>query len=130
MLHQTFARRLVSRMGELEATIRALEARLLHGPDRAGAAAALLAPDFVEIGASGRLWNKGEVVEALSTSDLGPCDISNFTARMVAPGVVVATYRVVRDHGAAAASLRSSLWLLVGDGWFMTMHQGTRITKE
>jgi hypothetical protein len=98
----------------LSPAVRRSQARLLE----------LLAPDFVEIGQSGRRWDRAEVVAALVDdieADPG-VTISEREARAVAPDTVLLTYRL-RFGG--RASLRSSLWRLAGESVQCVFHQGT-----
>ncbi len=114
-------------------TIRRLEEELLRPEVRRSRAAveALLAPDFTEIGASGRTWDRPGIIAAVA--DEGPVDvrIEDFAVRLLAPGVALATYRSVRDGAAgdgepSSIALRVSIWRREGDGsWRMTFHQGT-----
>ncbi len=84
---------------------------------------ALLHPDFVEFGVSGRRWDRAGVVAALAAVvDGGPVEVRALSAMRLAEDVVWLTYEA---HGAARVSLRSSLWLRVASGWLLRFHQGT-----
>ena len=48
--------------------------------------------------------------------------MEEFRARELAPGCVLATFRVVGD---GVRSLRSSIWLRRDGEWRMVFHQGT-----
>jgi hypothetical protein len=51
-----------------------------------------------------------------------------FKTLVLAPGVVLVTYRAVRYRGGAASpesSLRSSIWKQIDGRWQMRFHQGT-----
>ncbi len=85
---------------------------------------ALLHPDFVEVGASGRLWTRSELLDAIgefpsSTGD--PVRATDVTAHVVAPGIVLVRYVTTTDRRVH----RSSLWLSTDDGWRVIHHQGT-----
>ncbi len=115
-------------------TLRRLEEELLR-PDVRRSRAALetrLAPDFIEIGRSGRAYDREAIIGALAAEEMGTARvwIEDFAVRLLAPGVALATYRSVRDEAAGvaspAATLRSSTWRLDRDGrWRMMFHQGT-----
>jgi hypothetical protein len=130
----------------LVATLRGLEEHLLRPDVRRSRAAleALLDPDFVEIGRSGRIYDRKGIVAALAVEDASPTAlrITDFAVRLLAPGVALATYRTVHDGAAGAAAgaattgattaattattLRSSTWHLDSLGvWRMVFHQGT-----
>jgi len=89
---------------------------------------ALLAEGFVEFGASGRAWTRGQIVDLLATEAYEPPSIEDFSCRVIAPGAALATYRAVRGNpaaGSATATLRSSIWIHEDGRWQMVFHQGT-----
>ena len=87
----------------------------------------LLDPDFGEIGKSGRLWTRGEMIAAL-VADTDPeqhiINFSDMSGRTVGPGFVLLTY-VTEVEGRRAR--RSSLWRQSMRGWRVLHHQGTPI---
>lgn len=86
---------------------------------------ALLHPDFLEHGASGRVWTRDAMVAALSDDPAVAGAGADFVAVKLAPDVVLLTYRVLGPAG----SLRSSVWVREADaGWRVRFHQGTRTT--
>ncbi len=92
----------------------------------AGQLEELLDPDFNEIGASGRLWTRDEMIAAL-VADPGPqhtIDLSGMSGKTVGPGFVLLTY--VTEVGGRRAR-RSSLWRRSMKGWRVLHHQGTPI---
>lgn len=118
------------------ATLRALEDRILDPAARRSrqTISGLLAEEFLEIGASGQLYDKAAILDSLANEHLrGEPDrqiIHDFTARRIAPDLALALYRIVR-HGAdgrEAHSLRSSTWKIVDGRWQMIFHQGTPST--
>jgi ribonuclease HI len=102
----------------------ALELRLLDPAVRADRADVerLLHPEFREIGASGRLWNRDEMVVALAEDPGTGATATEVEARIVADGVVLVSYVA---ESAAGRSRRSSLWVRGEDGWRVLFHQGT-----
>ncbi|WPZ34601.1 nuclear transport factor 2 family protein [Thalassobaculum sp. OXR-137] len=108
----------------LSGEILGLERRLLDPAIRRDRAAvdALLDPDFTEIGQSGRLWDRAEVLVALSAAPGfdGPRTVTDVVLLEVGPGVVLLTYRIVET-----GTRRSSLWRLGRIGWCLLFHQGT-----
>jgi hypothetical protein len=50
--------------------------------------------------------------------------LTHFKTLVLAPGVVLVTYRAGRQHG-SEASLRSSIWKRIDGRWQMLFHQGT-----
>lgn len=95
------------------------------------AAEALLDPEFVEVGASGRRWTYEEMLAALPELDGGDVDGPRFEPSGMAgvvlgPGLVHLTYECVSG---GARSRRSSLWRRgEGEGsWRLYYHQGTPV---
>jgi glyoxylase I family protein len=86
--------------------------------------AALLADGFSEIGASGRVWTREDVLAAVaSESQADDRDPLDLRATWLAPGLAQVTYR----SGGPTPSLRSSLWRWDGR-WQLVFHQGTSAT--
>ena len=114
----------------MEEHVRQLEERLLQPEVRESAAevATLLAPAFMEFGSSGRIFTKSQIIEALQGEEPVWRALEEFKTSLLAPGVVLATYRAVR-YGAGGEppmrSLRSSIWKFMDDRWQMVFHQGT-----
>lgn len=113
--------------------IRSLEEELLQAAVRASPdrVSMLLADDFVEFGRSGGVYNKKEVVSSLAaegSDDPYMLSAYDFTLTPLAEGVVLLTYRSVRESvedGTASHALRSSVWKIIGGHWRMVFHQGT-----
>jgi hypothetical protein len=84
----------------------------------------LLHPDFTEIGASGRRWDRESVLASLRAAPEVAGDVRDLAAREVADRVVLVTYVVDGTRG-DVSSLRSSLWVKTDDGWRVLFHQGT-----
>jgi hypothetical protein len=88
----------------------------------------LLDPDFREIGASGRMWNRPEMVSALaeeSSDDDEQIATAELEAAVVGPGLILVTYTTDRRGRRAR---RSSLWRRSGSTWRLLHHQGTLLT--
>jgi hypothetical protein len=110
--------------------LRQLEERLLQPEGRRSAqdVADLLADEFVEIGSSGRVFNKQQILESLQHEEPTQRSMTEFRSTLLAPGVILTTYRVVRLNRSDApplSSLRSSIWRLQDGRWKMVFHQGT-----
>jgi ribonuclease HI len=103
----------------------ALELRLLEPEVRADRAEVerLLHPEFREIGASGRLWDRESMVAALAEDPGTGATASEVDTRELADGVVLVTYVA---ESPAGRSRRSSVWVRGDDGWRVLFHQGTR----
>lgn len=90
---------------------------------------ALLADDFLEFGASGRVWTRSQILELLATERYEPPVMEDFACHGIAPDVVLVTYRAVRARGQSSqrdVTLRSSLWTKRAGKWKARFHQGTK----
>lgn len=110
-----------------------LEEQLLTPEVRSDAQAlgVLLAPDFHEIGQSGRHWHCDDLV-AVVTADppadpTGRAQLQEKRADVVVPGLVLLTYRLEFE---GYSSRRSSLWRSTDTGMQMVYHQGTPLSEE
>ncbi len=86
---------------------------------------AVLHPSFVEIGRSGRLLSRAEVLDRPWVEIGTEIPLSDLTFSEVSADAVLMTYTTVplrSEHGAAR---RSSVWVLEGDRWLFRFHQGT-----
>ena len=86
-----------------------------------------LDPEFTEIGQSGRLWTRAEILEDLLTTDQSAFETAELIepqVRQLAPDCYLLTY-VVRIG--TRRSRRSSIWRLCDGQWRMIFNQGTRI---
>jgi hypothetical protein len=104
-----------------------LELSLLDPAVRADRAAIerLLDEDFVEFGASGTLWTRVAMTDALAADPRLDGECVNLDAQQIADDVVLVTYRIIGER----ESLRSSLWVRNESGtWHLRFHQGTDVT--
>ncbi|MEI2821637.1 MAG: ribonuclease HI family protein [Marmoricola sp.] len=102
----------------------ALERSLLTDAVRSDvtAVAALLHPEWSEIGSSGRTWGRDEMLGAIGPlSARVSCDVVSI--ERLSPDSILLIWRSVSDTGSA---LRSSLWQRVSGRWLQRFHQGTR----
>jgi hypothetical protein len=95
---------------------------------------AAIADDFLEIGRSGRLYDKASATAALVAEPAPGAaprvyTLHDFTGRHLAPDVVQVVFRLAVDLGDGAAareSMRTSIWRRGDHGWQILYHQGTR----
>ncbi|WP_328523289.1 nuclear transport factor 2 family protein [Kribbella sp. NBC_00359] len=104
------------------------ELSLLRPDVRSSAQAveALLDPDFVEVGASGRRWDRPAMVAALSSGEITdpePIHATEVAGVQLADDLVHVTYVSRRTGGAPVR--RSSLWRRTDGTWRLYYHQGT-----
>ena len=85
------------------------------------AVAALLHPQWSEVGRSGRLWTREELLD-----EIGPLEeeasLDVISCMPVAPDTMLLLWRSVTDSG---STLRSSLWVRERGHWQQLYHQGT-----
>jgi len=102
------------------------ERRLLDPAVRqdAEAVSELLADDYVEIGASGRLWTRAEAIAELASESPEPdaTMTSEWTVRELAPGLAMVGFVSLR---AGRRVRRTSLYRLESGRWRVFFHQGT-----
>ena len=85
---------------------------------------ALLAEDFAEVGASGRVWDLASTLELLDagSGDDSVIEVHDLTGRIVGDGFVLTRWD--SDRGGRRAR-RTSLWRRDPAGWRLVHHQGT-----
>ena len=83
-------------------------------------AAELLHPSFTEVGASGRRYDREEILAHLAP--LQDIDAEEFVADEIAPGVVLLRYVTT---GPAGTTERTSVWVRESGRWLLRHHQGT-----
>lgn len=101
----------------------ALERSLLTDEVRSdrAAVAALLHPQWQEVGRSGRLWSREEVLDEIGP--IAPVSLDVVDVQEVAPGAQLLLWRALAEDG--RSTLRSSLWVRSRSGWQQRFHQGT-----
>ena len=81
--------------------------------------------DFVEIGASGRVWTRDEIIDELVASPaLDDLVVSAVTVRLVAPGLALVSYVTSRVD---VRVRRTAWWRASATRWRCFFHQGTPI---
>jgi hypothetical protein len=108
----------------LDELLRLEETLLRLGPecDRARLES-LLAADFVEFGASGRVWSRSEILEELAGAGERTLTLTEAVCRPLGADAALLTYRIPGQR----ESLRSSLWARRDGRWQMFFHQGTLV---
>src|SRR5262245_49408140 len=115
-----------------EQDIRQLEESHLRPETRSNRAAMerLLAADFIEIGSSGRVIDRSDVLAAMPLDSPYRFAISDFSARSLRDEIVLTTYRLsvqMSEHADVQVTLRSSIWVRRDGRWQMVFHQGTPV---
>jgi|ERR671922_2399374 hypothetical protein len=105
-----------------------LEQRLAQVGKRLSAedASSLIAEDFVEFGALGKVWSKAEIIAAMSQWAPVERIVENFGVRELSSSICLVTYKVIgADRTASPFALRSSIWRYIDGRWQIVFHQGT-----
>jgi hypothetical protein len=85
----------------------------------------LLADDFIEVGSSGRIYDKQTLIAMLAGEEPASVSVLEFSTRQLAPGVALVTYRTVGQTGLTVR--RSSIWVRTKGRWRLVFHQATPI---
>ncbi|MEX0865453.1 MAG: DUF4440 domain-containing protein [Acidimicrobiia bacterium] len=88
----------------------------------------LLRGAFIEFGSSGRIYERGVLIEMLSGEVHAGVVIRDFSVRELAEETALVTYRSVGQSGIEAR--RSSVWVRTDGDWQLVFHQGTRIPDQ
>jgi hypothetical protein len=102
---------------------------IFHRPELGTSRSALegmLAPGFWEVGASGRRYSAGYVLEVLeeryAKGEEDPWETRDFQCRRLAEQVFLLTYTLVQG---VRETRRATLWQRTEAGWKIAYHQGT-----
>ena len=90
----------------------------------------LLDDEFVEIGTSGRAYDRNRIIASLANERAAHHEAREFQFRWLSDDIVLVMYRATRSDipiGAESHSLRSSLWQWRNGAWKMVFHQGTLV---
>ena len=87
--------------------------------DRA-AVAALLHPQWQEVGRSGRLWTRADLLAEVGPIE--PVSLDVVSVERIDRDTILLLWRALADE---RSTLRSSLWVRAGGQWQQRFHQGT-----
>jgi hypothetical protein len=90
------------------------------------------APDFWEVGASGRRYSRDFILnmrsrDALVNADEAGWKASGFGLRQLGPDCFLVTYTLDQ---AGRLTRRATIWERAGEGWRLVYHQGTVVTAS
>jgi hypothetical protein len=115
------------------AHIARLEEGLWHAETRTSPAwmERVLAVDFHEIGASGAVHVRAEVI-APHDGPIRSRPLMDFRAQLIGDHLALARYRSAteNDDGSLRVAERASIWRKEGSGWRLVFHQGTLAPAE
>jgi hypothetical protein len=94
------------------------------------AVAAVLADGFHEIGSSGRLFSKSEILEAIREVQIIECSFEHFKLLPIDHRCVIVTYvatakRSYKGQEHWNRAYRSSVWMERDGSWRVVFHQAT-----
>jgi hypothetical protein len=89
----------------------------------------LLAPDFVEFGASGRVWTRQHIIRTPPLELEAKLPLPEFSVLMLSDDIALVTYRSEIGTRRVEATNRSSVWRRTYDGWKLVFHQGTPASR-
>ena len=117
----------------IEQATEALAARepIFHRPEFGTSRAdfeAMVAPEFWEIGASGRRYSKSFVFDTLESRHSMPVSesyiVTDFICQELLPNLYLAAYQLDQE---GRLSQRSTIWRRSSGAWQIVFHQGTLI---
>jgi hypothetical protein len=89
----------------------------------------ILHESFMEIGRSGRFYNRNEIMKELSNEETGSTVwAQDFDAKEISRGLILLTYKsahIDTEGKLSSHTFRSSLWQQTPHGWQVRFHQGT-----
>jgi hypothetical protein len=92
----------------------------------------MTAPDYWEVGASGRIYDRATVLAELDRRYADPgydpmegLEVSDFSCRALGGGTWLATYNLIQGE---RDTRRVSVWQRVEGRWVLVYHQGTVIS--
>ncbi len=114
---------------------------IFHHPDRFGrtreAILDQMDADFWEVGASGTIYTKDEIISTLLKRYADPFyqdiwQIENFKVQCLCANLYMATYTLIQDH--IRITRRSTLWKSITESsttlWRAIYHQGTLVSNQ
>ncbi len=110
---------------------------IFHHPEKMGKTEediiAQMCDEFWEVGASGSIYTKQDVIETLIDRYNDPnyqdiYEASNFKITQIAPDNFLLTYMLVQNK--IRYTRRSTIWRKVSGQWKILYHQGTVIEKN
>jgi hypothetical protein len=92
----------------------------------------VMAPDYWEVGASGRRYSRGFILRTLKQSP--PIDAASagwqssaYGLRRLGPDTYLFTYTL---RQAERLTRRATIWQITGEGWRILYHQGTIVSAD
>ncbi len=93
----------------------------------------LIADEFIEIGKSGKVWNKSGIIEVLINESSTEITMTDFALSALSENLVLVIYtagQITKDGSPEVKSMRSSIWKLFNNEWKIIFHQGTLLSNR
>ena len=87
----------------------------------------LLAPDFFEIGCSGRVWTRDQILDMPAQPIPARLPFNDVAIHPIGERVVQVTYTSRVAYDEPRVCRRSSIWVATTGGWRLRFHQGTPV---
>jgi hypothetical protein len=91
----------------------------------------MMAPDFWEVGASGRRYSREYILTELEKRHQHPIvedwQAEDFHCRELAPGIYLLTYTLLQEK--IRKTRRSTIWQQTPEEWKIVFHQGTIVQE-
>jgi len=86
----------------------------------------LFADDFYEVGRSGTLWSREQLLSFENGTIDAQIPLPDFAVRYLSDNIALVTYRsVVKNGSETTTTHRSSIWSRNNNHWQLRYHQGT-----
>ena len=110
-------------------TLQALEESMWRSETRFDRAymEAVLHPGFTEVGRSGRIFSRDEVLDMPHVDIRVEIPRSTFEVSEIAEGVALIGYQTIPSDSMHGAAHRASVWVDGGARWLLRYHQGTPV---
>lgn len=82
----------------------------------------LISDSFKEIGSTGSIYSKQDLIEKLPGSIIGYVEASGWSAEFLSEGICMVNFKINKDN---KTSLRTSIWSLEDESWKLRFHQST-----
>lgn len=83
----------------------------------------LIEDEFIEIGSSGKIYNKQDTIHSLPDENERKFKTSNFKLTDLSNEMILVTYETEEN---LLSTLRSSIWKKSSGNWKIIFHQGTK----
>jgi hypothetical protein len=92
----------------------------------------LLDDEFLEIGASGKIYNKRETLNVPLKEINAKLPLAEFSVKLLSETIVLINYRSIQytEGRIKKEALRSSIWIKKNNTWKIVFHQGTLVQKH